>query len=246
MIDDPLYCDPDLVQFYDLENVGGLDFEYCLQFAEGAGSVLDLGCGTGQLATALAEGRSVYGVDPAGAMLAIARTRPNGNRVRWIEADARTVRLDRKFDLVLLTGHAFQVFLTRDDQRAVLNTIEYHLDRGGRFIFDMRNSVMEEWREWTPGQSQRPLHHPTHGEILAWNDVVFDPATCVATYATFYRKVATGEIFEASSKIVFVGQAEISAMIGEAGLAVDELLGDWRGAPYRPLSPEIIPVGRLA
>lgn len=246
MIDDPLYCDPDLVQFYDLENVGGLDFEYCLRFAEGAGSVLDLGCGTGQLATALAEGRSVYGVDPAGAMLATARTRPNGNRVRWIEADARTVRLDRKFDLVLLTGHAFQVFLTSDDQRAVLNTIAYHLDRRGRFIFDMRNPVMEEWREWTPGQSQRPLHHPKHGEILAWNDVVFDPATCVATYATFYQKVATGELFEASSKIVFVGPAEISAMLGEAGLVVDELLGDWRGAPYRPLSPEIIPVGRLA
>jgi len=36
-------------------------------------------------------------------------------------------RLGRRFDLVVLTGHAFQVFLTDDDQRAVLSTIAEHL-----------------------------------------------------------------------------------------------------------------------
>jgi hypothetical protein len=31
-----------------------------------------------------------------------------------------------------------------------------------------------------------------------------------------------------------------------AGLAVDAWLGDWTGTPFRPLSREVIPLGRLA
>ena len=33
---DRLYSDPDLVQFYDIENEGGDDFNYCLGFAGNA------------------------------------------------------------------------------------------------------------------------------------------------------------------------------------------------------------------
>ena len=120
---DRLYSDPDLVQFYDIENTGGDDFNYCVGFAGNARSVLDLGCGTGQLAAALSQGRSVTGVDPASPMLDVGRGRPDGDKVDWVEGDARTVRLGRRFDLVLLTGHAFQVFLTAEDQSAVLRTI---------------------------------------------------------------------------------------------------------------------------
>src|SRR4051794_19786754 len=74
-VDDPLYRDPDLAQFYDAANRWGTDFDYCVALASDATSVLDLGCGTGELATALAEGRKVIGVDPASAMLDIARKR---------------------------------------------------------------------------------------------------------------------------------------------------------------------------
>ena len=55
--------------------------------------VLDLGCGTGLLATAIAaRGPAVTGVDPAAAMLAIARDREGGGRVTWVHADGRSVR----------------------------------------------------------------------------------------------------------------------------------------------------------
>jgi hypothetical protein len=126
----------------------------------------------------------------------------------------------------------------------VLDTIALHLAPGGRFIFDMRNPAVEEWREWTPDQSRRSLYHSTYGETLAWNDVVFDRASDVAPYKTFYQ-LDGGQVFEASSKIAFVGQIELASMIDEAGLVADQWLGDWQGAPYQPLSPEIIPVGRL-
>ncbi|MEP9370576.1 class I SAM-dependent methyltransferase [Mesorhizobium sp. KR1-2] len=243
-MDDRLYIDPELVQFYDLENDGGADLDYCIAFAEGARSVLDLGCGTGQVAVTLATGRDVTGVDPAGAMLDVARSRPGGQSVEWVEADARNVRLGKKFDLVLLTGHAFQVFLTAEDQRAVLATIAAHLAPEGRFIFDSRNPAAREWLEWVPEQSQRSVEHPRLGTVKGWNDAAWDEAAGVVTYETHYE-AADGRRFHAESKIAFPDKDALTGMLEEAGLAADRWLGDWYGAPWTPTSREIIPIGRL-
>ena len=170
--EDRLYDDPELVQFYDLENAWGADFDLCAELAAEARSVLDLGCGTGRLAASLAETCAVTAVDPAAAMLAVARQRPGGDRVNWVEADARDLRLGRRFDLIMLTGHAFQVFLTPADQAAVLRTIARHLNPRGRFIFDSRNPAAAAWRSWGPEESRRKIHHPTLGPVEAWNDAV--------------------------------------------------------------------------
>ena len=86
-----------------------------------------LGCGTGRLTVTLVDGNTeVVGVDPAAAMLDVARAKSGGGAVEWIQGDARALRLNRRFDLVLLTGHAFQVFLTSANQVAVLRTIAAH------------------------------------------------------------------------------------------------------------------------
>lgn len=241
---DHLYDDPELAGFYDHDNEARADFEYCLRLAAGARSVLDLGCGTGQLAAALAEGRSVTGVDPAGAMLDIARKRPGGDRVEWIQADARSIRLDRGFDLVVLTGHAFQVFLTPGDQNAVLHTIAHHLAPTGRFIFDTRNPPRREWLEWGPEISLRVIDHPELGKVKAWNDATYDDAAGVVTYETHYEIVDSGRRFSAASKIAFPTKDVLTALIEEAGLAVDRWLGDWQGNGFTPEAPEIIPIGR--
>jgi SAM-dependent methyltransferase len=241
---DLLYHDPELVQFYDLENEGGADFAFCLEFAEGARSVLDLGCGTGQLAAALSTGRNVTGVDPAGAMLDVARRRPGGADVEWIEADARGLRLERRYELVLLTGHAFQAFLTPQDGLAVLRTIAHHLTVQGRFIFDTRNPAMREWEQWTPDRSRRGFEHPVLGRIEAWNDIDRDDGTGVVAYDTVYRAETTGRRFKATSRIAFPGRDEVAALLDAAGLAADQWLGDWQGGPWRADAPEIIPIGR--
>jgi ubiquinone/menaquinone biosynthesis C-methylase UbiE len=242
---DRLYIDPDLVQFYDLENDWTADCAYCRDLAKQAKSVLDLGCGTGRLAAALSEGRQVTGVDPAAAMLDIARNRPGGAGVTWIEGDARSLRLNRRFDLVLLTGHAFQVFLTAQDQEAALATIAAHLGPQGRFIFDTRNPNREEWLEWTPQHSERFIDHPQFGHIKAWNDVRRDPVTGVVTYDTFYEIAGTGQRYAATSKIAFPSREALAEMCTKVGLTVDQWLGDWEGGAYTAASKEIIPIGRL-
>src|SRR5690606_24290386 len=149
-------------------------------------SLLDLGCGTGLLASALGAGRAVVGVAPARDMLEGARRRPGCERVEWIASDARMLDLSRSFVLVLLTGHAFQVFLPREEQLAVLQTISRHLSPRGRFLFDSRNPACEAWKTWGAEESRRTLTHPDFGAVEAWNAAEHDPATGIVTYETHY------------------------------------------------------------
>ncbi|MGO4705120.1 class I SAM-dependent methyltransferase [Microvirga sp. 2MCAF38] len=244
--DDPLYRDAQLAQFYDAANKWGVDFDYCMALAADAGSVLDLGCGTGELASVLAESRKVVGVDPAAAMLDIARARPAGDKAIWIEADARTLRLDERFDLIVLTGHVFQVFLTEEDQRAVLSTIAVHLNPSGRFIFDSRNPALRTWENRNRHNSLNRLDHPQLGAIETWNEPSFDEATSILTYENGFRVLATGEAFSGSAQIRYTPQTELAALIEDAGLVVEQWLGDWGASPYHPAAKEIIPIGRLA
>lgn len=245
---DALYHDPDLASFYDLENEWMEDTETCFDLAQSAGSVLDLGCGTGLLAAAIAESgkRRVVGVDPAPAMLDIARGRKAGGDIRFIEGDARTFSIAEKFDLIVLTGHAFQVFLTGEDRLAVLKTIAAHLSDKGRFIFDSRNPIAEEWLEWNREESERLIEHPKLGTFMAWNEARFDPATSVVTYETHYQNLIGTKHLQAASKIAFPDKATIDSALKEAGLKGEKWMGDWSGEAFVANSPEIVVEGRLA
>ena len=244
---DRLYHDPALAQFYDLENTFADEDDPCRALAAAANSVLDLGCGTGRLTVTLVDGKTeVVGVDPAAAMLDVARAKPGGGAVEWIQGDARALRLNRRFDLVLLTGHAFQVFLTSADQVAVLRTIAAHLSPGGRFIFDSRNPRVESWRAWTHEKTLQTLTHPEFGDVEGWHTVSHRPETFVATYETHYRAQAAARTFSAISHIRFAPQEELAKSVAEAGLSADHWYGDWRCSPFTAASPEIIPLGRLA
>jgi SAM-dependent methyltransferase len=246
MTTDPLYNDHDFTRFYDLDNGWGADLAHCAGLAEGAGSVLDLGCGTGLFLASLPVDKRRVGVDPAAAMIDIARRRPGGETVEWIVADARGLDLGERFDLVTLTGHAFQVFLTDDDRRAVLRTIAGHLAPGGTFIFDTRNPAVEEWRDWTPDRSAWAIVDPELGPVDAWNDVDYDPNSDIVTYQTHYRVRADGQHFAATSRIAFPDKAAVTNLLTAAGLTVHTWLGDWEANPYDGRSPEIIPIGGLA
>jgi SAM-dependent methyltransferase len=243
---DALYQDPLLARFYDWDNPWPPDFDWFLSLVEGAGSVLDLGCGTGIFSVALAaRGARVVGVDPAEAMLEIARARDGGDGVRWVQARAEGLDLGARFEAVVMTGHAFQTLLSPGDRAGCLSTIARHLAPGGRFFLDSRNPEAREWEEWTPEATCAVLPHPEFGMVERWNDAAWDEATGIVTYGTEYR-LADGRAFAARSRIAFPGFGEISAAIAAAGLRVERWYGDPSGGPLRPGCPDFIPCGSLA
>ena len=99
------------------------DFPFYLKLIMSAKSVLDVGCGTGALLRRAREagqtGR-LCGLDPAVGMLIQARVRSD---IEWVLGDLSSVAWDREFDLIVMTGHAFQEFLDDNESRASLAAI---------------------------------------------------------------------------------------------------------------------------
>lgn len=245
-MEDRLFSDPDLAQFYDWDCPWTPDFDWFASLVENAESVLDLGCGTGMFTTALAaRGISCVGADPAAAMLGIARARRGGERVRWIEADARRLDLGLRFDAIVMTGHVFQSLLSHDDRLAVLTSIAGHLRPDGQFFFDSRNPEAREWELWTPDATREWRAHPEFGLVERWNAALLLEGSNVVEYETHYR-LPDGRHFSATSKIAFAPFAELAGLIAAAGLRVDRWAGDAQGGPLAPGCPDFIPIGGLA
>ena len=81
------------------------------------GAVLDLCCGTGIVTVPLAEtGLEVVGVDISPAMLEQAKTKIKDRKnPTFVLQDALEFDTVQRFGLVMMTGNAFQCFLTDDD-----------------------------------------------------------------------------------------------------------------------------------
>jgi SAM-dependent methyltransferase len=235
-----------LAQLYDAAGRDRPDTAFCGRLAKGAARVLDLGCGTGAFAVSIAGGRHVVGVDPAGQMLQVARGRAGGEAVAWVEGNAATARLGQVFDLIVLTGHAFQVFLDHRAQRDVLRTIAAHLAPDGRFLFDTRNPDFPGPKERVTEQTRHIMQADAFGAVEMWNASTWDAATGILSYQNHYRIIATGAVHSGADRIRYTSQPDLAGMLAEAGLRVDRWMGDWQGNPFAPGMPEIIPVGGLA
>ncbi len=97
--------------------------------------ILDLGCGTGRIAAPLVElGHAVAGVDDSPEMLAAMDP-----RVEPVLGDGRTVRLDRRFEAVLLGSH----LLNDRDAGEFLATALAHLADGGLLIAEVYPPTMD-------------------------------------------------------------------------------------------------------
>jgi len=229
------YQDPNIAAIYDLANPVAQDAEFYLSLAaQESRNVLDLGCGTGTLCCALAErGHRVIGVEPSAAMLAVARSKPFAERVEWVESSAQTYRSQRRFDLIVMTGHVFQVFFADAEVLALLETMRRHLTEHGRIAFESRNPQMDWVGKWNA--KSRMLSSGQISETLTITGVVEE----FISFQTLYR--TPNEILTTSSTLRFPSREQIEAMIDCSGLAVRDVFGDWNASPFEPTrSPEMI------
>ncbi len=256
------YHDPLLTRLYDLQNLWGPDCDSYLSLVKDVKSslkILDLGCGTGLLTTAFAQaGHTVTGVDPALEMLNIAIRRPFGDKVMWVKANAQSFASEDRFDLIVLSGHAFQVFLNDQDIQAALKTMKEHLTLSGRIAFEIRNPHVKAWENWTPEKTRESYSLaptvPTTGSktsktsediIDIWHDIdeVEDcGAGKLVHYNTLYLKKSpsSNNAVKTSATIRFLTHGELLEHLNQAGLVPQEIYGDWDGSPFKPDSREII------
>ena len=248
------YADPRLAALYDALNPADASTAFYLSLPGAPPArILDVGCGTGLLACKFAaRGYDVTGADPAAAMLATARARPGGDQVRWVQASAASLDTSSGpdtstdpgtpagFDLIIMTGHVFQLFLEDRDVRAALRTLARHLGPGGRLAFETRNPAVREWQDWNPRDTRQRVEA---SGVTA--DVHYDISAVageLVTYETWFQFAGARDPVVVPDTLRFMDQAQVAAFLAEAGLTQVTWYGDWDGSPYGPASPEIIAV----
>jgi SAM-dependent methyltransferase len=98
-------------------------------------SVLELGCGTGNLAQRfIADGFDYTGIDLNKAMLKIAREKNPG--ADFLEADMRNFNLSKKKDACLMTGRTSAYLVTNKDVLGAFSSIHSNLSEEGIVCFD--------------------------------------------------------------------------------------------------------------
>ena len=100
-----------------------------------ATSVLEIGCGSGHLASRfVAAGYTYTGVDVSPQMLELARNRCP--EAQFEQADMRTLHLNSTFDAVLITARSLSYILTNADILSTFGQLKSHLSPTGTLHFD--------------------------------------------------------------------------------------------------------------
>src|SRR5258708_36601912 len=191
-----------------------------------AEAVLDVGCGTGALLHRAREaghtGR-LCGLDPALGMLEQARKRSD---IEWYFGDLASVRWDREVGLIVMSGHAFQVFVKDDDLRVSLGAIRSALTDDGRFAFETRNPLVREWERWIPANAAevtdadgavvrmtREVESPVHGDRVSFTHTFTRPS---------WDRPHTSR-----STLRFLDAAALYSFLSQAALTVAGPFHDW-------------------
>jgi SAM-dependent methyltransferase len=175
-------------------------------------------------------------------MLAIARLRPFGDRVRWICGNAgRLATLETlDADLAMMTGHVAQFFVTDESWHEALTALRAALRPGGRLAFETRNPAAREWESWTPA-ARRSVVDPAAGRVDVWSEV-HEVRDGVVSYTNHYVFAATGEDVVSTARLRFRSVEELTRSLADAGFAVERMYGDWDRRPAGPQTRELIVV----
>ncbi|ASF06691.1 putative methyltransferase [Nocardia brasiliensis NBRC 14402] len=243
---DKVFTDTRLAALYDLFSPadGRADFEFYLPLVMSARSVLDLGCGTGTLlhrARAAGHTGRLCGVDPAPGMLEVARSRAD---IEWVLGDIAAVRdRDRQFDLVVMTGHAFQALVDDDELRSTVATVAAVLRETGSFVFETRNPAVREWETWDRRYSGEVTDDS--GAVVRCVCEVLEPvAGDLVSFTHTFSSAGWARPEVSHSTLRFLDSAGLAELLCGAGLIVAEQFGDWDRRSPAPDCPEIITVAR--
>ena len=108
--------------------------------------ILDLCCGTGQMAHQLTTlGYRVIGIDGSPEMLSYARENAPG--VEFLQADARSYHAPHKYNAVISVFDSLNHIMSTGELRAVFRSTYDTLRSGGLFMFDLNTAAgyIYEW-----------------------------------------------------------------------------------------------------
>jgi len=228
---DAIFEHPRLAATYDALDPDRSDLEAYVDIADelNADSVVDVGCGTGTFALLLAgRGLEVTGVDPAAGSLAVARSKPGAERVRWVHGDATSLP-PLQVDLATMTANVAQAIVDPLDWEATLRSLYAVLPPGGYLVFETRDPAYRAWEQWNRSASYSRTEIREVGRVESWVEVT-DVSGPLVSFRGTWVFASDGQVLTSDSTLRFRERDEVEASLIQHGYAVDEV----RDAPDRP------------
>lgn len=198
-------------------------------------AVLDLGCGPGRMAGALArKGAHVTGLDRSERLLARARSATSGLAVDYVAGDMRRLPWRSRFDAVLLWNTSFGYF-DEDENAEVLAQVWDALKPGGRLLVDQAN------RAALLGRALPAVDVIRRGDDCAFNLLDYDPTTERLEMERIL--VRDGRTRRLPYSVRLYGAPEMARMLRLAGFACSQAY-DYAGGPLNRTSPAVLTLAR--
>jgi SAM-dependent methyltransferase len=217
--------------------------------------LLELGCGTGRVLIPLAAaGHTITGVDISPALLQRARDKIEGAKhatsITLHKADLRAFDLPTKhFAFAFCTSNTLMHLTTQADQMAVLRNAHRHLRDGGLMLIDLFNpdlprllavnGLQELADQWTD---------PASGaQVFKWSVRTIDVAEQLQETLFIYEEILPDGAVRRTAcpfTLRFLWRGEAELMLQLAGFVVEEVWGDFDGAPYTSESEHLILLAR--
>jgi SAM-dependent methyltransferase len=246
IVSSDFYQHPDL---YDALLPAGVHLPFYSELARRhPAGVLELACGTGQLAVPIAGlANRVVGLDRSTAMLASARARAAevGAACTFVEGDMRRFDLAQKFDLIFVARNSLLHLLKTEDLVSALTTVRAHLAPGGVFAFDVFNPSPVILAR--PQERRFPVMERTSSDFgpLVVEGTHRYEADQQVDYGTWY--VSSGEERDkwiVSVVVRSIFPQELPLLLRSAGLELVHRFGDFSRHPFGSDSPHQVCVCR--
>lgn len=195
-----------------------------------AARVLDLACGTGELALALADcGHTVLGVDLSPGMIKAARAKVGDRKnVCYDIQDMTRLTVDGHFDLVTCTFDSLNYLTNPADVQAVFQGVAGLLQPDGLFVFDSNTHQLYAARH-------KGTYHRVIGEYAFHQKLHYDvekrEVTTVFAFHDGVEEIHRQRPYELE---------EVEEFLAHAGLRVLHTYSRLNGAPFEAGSERLI------
>lgn len=222
---------------------------YLAQALATAGPVLEIGCGTGRVTIPLAAaGVDIVGLDISAPMLAEARRKSEAAQVpvEWIEADARSLALQRQFALVILPFNTLQFFRDAWTLGEFFARITRHLDVGGRLVFDVFNPQVS-FLASDPTHRYERARYPDPdgaGEVVIEETREYLADRQVVRSTRYHHVGDRRDVLVSSLELRCFFPCELDLIVEHFGFTIETKYGDFGGAPFNGASPKQVCICR--
>jgi SAM-dependent methyltransferase len=204
-------------------------------------SVVDLGCGTGNIAIPLAQtGLKVYGIDLSSDMLAAAKEKEmdylrhssyvRGGETLWLEQDMKEWELTEQVDSVISFCDSMNYITEEADLLRVFESTYRGLRADGTFLFDMHTiKQLDDYSE------QHPFVLDDEDVSYIWTcDYEEDRAEITHHLSIFVNEGAMyRRIDEVHTQRAYPLET-VTALLSEAGFAEIRCFSDFKLEPAHP------------